>query len=211
VSSAPTVALADDHPVVRMGVRMALMRSGFRVVAEAVDRDGAVQAVLHERPSICLLDLYLPGGGIEAAKILFREAPATAVVMLTVSANPADMLAALRAGARGYLTKDTSPESLPVALAGVLRGEAALPRELTGHVLDQLRGQPAPEAAPVCVEGVTLTARESEVLRLLRRGLSTIEISERLSLSPVTVRRHISAAVTRLGAANRDEAIRALA
>jgi DNA-binding NarL/FixJ family response regulator len=211
MSTAPTVVLADHHPVFRMGVRMTLTRAGFKVLAEAVDSESAVEAVIRERPDLCLLALHLPGGGIEAAKVLLREAPATAVVMLTVSANPADMLAALRAGARGYLTKDTSPESLPAALAGVLRGEAALPRTLTGHVLEQLRALPAPDSAPLSVEGITLTARESEVLRLLRSGHSTLDISERLSLSPVTVRRHISAAVARLGAANRDEAIRALA
>jgi DNA-binding NarL/FixJ family response regulator len=211
MTTAPTVVLADDHHVFRMGVRMSLMRAGFTVLAEAVDRDSAVAAVLREPPDICLLAVSLPGGGIEAAKVLYRDAPATSVVMLTASASPQDMLAALRAGAKGYLTKDTSPEGLPAALAGVLRGEAALPRALTHYILEQFRELPAPNAAPLHVEGIKLTARESQVLRLLRSGLSTIEISERLSLSPVTVRRHISTAVTRLGAANRDEAIRALA
>jgi DNA-binding NarL/FixJ family response regulator len=211
MTGAPTVVLADDHPVFRMGVRMTLVRAGFTVLAEAVDRDSAVEAVLRERPDLCVLALKLPGGGIEAAKVLYRDAPATSVVMLSASASPTDMIAAFRAGAKGYLTKDTSPDGLPSALAGVLRGEAALPRTLTHHVLELLRELPAQDAGPLSVQGVTLTARESEVLRMLRAGLSTIEISERLSLSPVTVRRHISSAVTRLGAANRDEAIRALA
>jgi DNA-binding NarL/FixJ family response regulator len=211
MSAAPTVVLADDHPVIRLGTRMALMRGGFEVLAEEADGDAAVRAVLRSRPDVCLLDIYLPGGGIEAAATISREAPATAVVMLTVSTSPADMLAALRAGAKGYLTKDTSPDRLPAALCGVLRGEAALPRELVGRVLDQLRDLPAPETAPLRVDGVRLTARESEVLRLLRAGLTTLEISERLSLSPVTVRRHISAGVARLGAADRAEAIRAIA
>ncbi len=211
MSGIPTVVLADDHPVIRLGVRMALMRGGFEVRAEAADREGAVEAVLRERPDICLLDIYMPGGGIEAAAILFQAAPATAVVMLTVSASPDDMLAALRAGAKGYLPKDTSPERLPAALCGVLKGEAALPRRLVGHVLQEFRQLPAPEAAPLRVDGVELTARESEILRLLRSDLSTIEIGERLSLSPITVRRHISAGVAKLGATSRDEAIRAIA
>jgi DNA-binding NarL/FixJ family response regulator len=207
----PTVVIADDHPPIRFGVRMALMRGGFRVVAEAADGDSAVEAVLRERPDVCLLDVSMPGGGIAAAGTLARVAPATAVVMLTVSAAAEDLLEALRAGARGYLPKDMSPDRLPAALHGVLKGEAALPRTFVGRMLHELRGLPAPGASPLRVDGVELTARESEILRLLRSGLSTVEIGERLSLSPITVRRHISAGVAKLGADGRDEALRAIA
>jgi DNA-binding NarL/FixJ family response regulator len=208
---APTVVIADDHPVIRLGVRMALMRGGFDVLAEAADRDGAVEAVLREHPDVCLLDIYMPGGGIKAAEILTQLAPGTAVVMLTVSESAEDLLRALRAGAKGYLPKDTSPNRLPAALYGVLKGEAALPRTFVGRVLNELRELPVPEAAPVRVDGVELSARESEIMRLLNSGLSTIEIGERLSLSPITVRRHISTGVAKLGAADRDEALRAIA
>lgn len=207
----PTVVVADDHPPIRMGVRMALAQGGFDVVGEAADRDGAVEVVLRERPDICLLDISMPGGGIEAAAILAQAAPETAVVMLTVSTSPQDVLAALRCGAKGYLPKETSPARLPAALAGVLKGEAALPRALVGRVLHEFRHLPDPGEAPVQVAGVRLTTRESEILRLLRSGLSTVEIGKRLSLSPVTVRRHISAGMAKLGAADRDEAIRAIA
>lgn len=211
MSDAPTVVLADDHPVIRLGVRMALARGGFDVVAEAGDCEGAVEAVLREQPDVCLLDISMPGGGIEAAAIVARSAPATAVVMLTVSQSPSDLLAALRAGAKGYLSKDTSPERLPAALCGVLKGEAALPRNLVGLVLHEFRHIPAPEAAPVRVDGVELSTRESEILRMLRSGLSTVQIGERLSLSPITVRRHISASVAKLGASSREDALRAIA
>lgn len=207
----PTVVLADDHPVIRLGVRMALMRGGFEVLAEAADRDDAVEAVLREQPDVCLLDINMPGGGIEAAAILAKAAPATAVVMLTVSESPDDLLSALRSGAKGYLPKDTSPDRLPAALYGVLKGEAALPRTLVGRVLHEFRRLPAPTESPVEVDGVELTARESEILRMLGTGLSTIQISERLSLSPITVRRHISAGVAKLGAADRDAAMQAIA
>ncbi len=211
MSDAPTVVLADDHPVIRLGVRMALVRGGFDVVAEAADRDGAVEAVLREQPDVCLLDISMPGGGIEAATILAQVAQRTAVVMLTVSQSPGDLLAALRAGAKGYLPKDTSPERLPAALCGVLKGEAALPRNLVGRVLHEFRHIPAPEDAPVRVDGVELSTRESEILRLLQSGLSTVQIGERLSLSPITVRRHISASVAKLGASSREDALRAIA
>jgi DNA-binding NarL/FixJ family response regulator len=211
LSPSPTVVIADDHPVIRLGVRMALMRGGFDVLAEAADRDGAVEAVLRERPNVCLLDISMPGGGIEAAEILTQAAPGTAVVMLTVSGSPEDLLRALRAGAKGYLPKDTSPDRLPAALRGVLKGEAALPRTLVGRVLHQFRDLPTLAATPVRVGGVQLTARESEILRLLNSGLSTMAISQRLSLSPITVRRHISTGVAKLGASGRDDALRAIA
>jgi DNA-binding NarL/FixJ family response regulator len=208
---APTAVLADDHPVIRLGVRMALMNGGFEVLAEAADADGAVEATLRERPDVCLLDINMPGGGVEATARLAEAAPATAVVMLTVSNHPDDLLAALRAGAKGYLLKDTRPDRLTAALCGVLKGEAALPRTLVGRVLHEFRDLPIPELTPVRVGGVELSARESEIMRMLRSGLSTLEISERLSLSPITVRRHISAGVAKLGVADRGAALRAIA
>ncbi|MGO9761406.1 MAG: response regulator transcription factor [Solirubrobacteraceae bacterium] len=207
---APSIVIADDHPATRLGVRMALIRGGFRVVAEAADRDGAVSAVLRERPDVCLLDVRMPGGGIEAARKLAQEAPSTSVVMLTVSSSTDDVLAALRAGAVGYLPKDTHPDRLPAALCGVLKGEAALPRALVGLVLNRFRDYTAAAVDLVRVGEVELSARESEILRMLRSGLSTAEIGELLSLSPITVRRHISAGVAKLGVADRDAAIRAI-
>ncbi len=207
---APTVVIADDHPATRLGVRMSLMRGGFDVVGEAADGDGAVSAVLRERPDVCLLDIAMPGDGIEAARRIAEVAPSTSVVMLTVSNSTDDVLAALRAGAVGYLPKDTSPDRLPAALCGVLKGEAALPRALVGVVLHRFRDYTVAVADPVRVGEVELTARESEILRMLRSGLKTAEIGDLLSLSPVTVRRHISAGVAKLGVADRDAAIRAI-
>jgi DNA-binding NarL/FixJ family response regulator len=211
VSAKPTIVLVDKHPVTRLGASRVLARNGFDVLAEAGDREGALEIVAREHPDICLLDLYLPGGTIDAIASLTQIAPGTVVVVLADSLDQADMLAAVRAGARGYLTKDTSPDRLVRALRGVLRGEAALPRVLVWHLLDELRELPLPGSAPLRVQGVQLTPRESEVLRMLRAGLSTGEISERLSLSPVTVRRHISTGVARLGAADRDDVIRSIA
>ncbi len=206
-----TIVIADDHQVTRLGVRMALMRGGFQVVGEAADCEAAVEAVVRAHPDVCLLDVGIPGGGIETARRVAEAAPETSVVMLTVSTNTEDLLEALRAGALGYLPKDTSPERLPAALRGVLKGEAALPRTLVGRVLKEFRAFTAAGAAsPVRVGAVQLTPRESEILRMLRSGLSTLEVADMLSLSPVTVRRHISACVAKLGVADRDAAIRAI-
>jgi DNA-binding NarL/FixJ family response regulator len=207
----PTIVIADDHQVTRLGVRMALMRGGFQVVAEATDCDSAVSAVAREHPDVCLLDIRMPGGGIETARRVAEVSPSTSVVMLTVSTNTEDVLASLRAGAVGYLPKDTSPDRLPAALCGVLKGEAALPRTLVGRVLREFRAfAESAVAGPVRVGKVQLTPRESEILRMLGSGLTTVEVAEILSLSPITVRRHISAGVTKLGVADRDAAIRAI-
>jgi DNA-binding NarL/FixJ family response regulator len=208
----PTIVIADHQQVTRLGVRMALMRGGFQVVGEAAECDAAVRAVIRERPDVCLLDVSIPGGGIETARRVAEAAPTTSVVMLTVSTNTEDLLAALRAGAVGYLPKDTSPDRLPAALSGVLKGEAALPRTLVGRVLQEFRAFTAASAAngPVRVGNVHLTPRESEILRMLGSGLTTVEVADLLSLSPVTVRRHISAGVAKLGVADRDAAIKAI-
>jgi DNA-binding NarL/FixJ family response regulator len=207
----PTIVIADHHQVTRLGVRMALMRGGFQVVGEAADCDGAVSAAVQERPDVCLLDVSIPGGGIETARRLAEAAPSTSVVMLTVSTNTEELLAALRAGAVGYLPRDTSPDRLPAALCGVLKGEAALPRTLVGRVLQEFRAFAVDAAVnPVRVGNVRLTPRESEILRMLGAGLTTHEVAELLSLSPITVRRHISAGVSKLGVADRDAAIRAI-
>jgi DNA-binding NarL/FixJ family response regulator len=207
---APTAVIADDHPVIREGVRMALVRGGFEILAEAADGEEAVDAVLSLRPDVCLLDISMPVSGIEAAGRIARAAVDTRVVMLTVSNRNEDVIASLRAGAVGFLPKDTDPDRLPAALLGVLRGEAALPRTLVGRVLDEFRGFTAEIVDPVRVGEVELTVRESEILRLLHSGSSTIEISEALSLSPITVRRHISTGMAKLGVADRQAAVQAL-
>ncbi len=206
----PTVVIADDHQITRLGVRMALLGDGFDVVGEAEDHKGALSAVLSKQPDVCLLDIYMPGGGLEAAQAISEQAPSTAIVMLTVSDSTQDILAALRAGAVGYLPKDTRPDRLAAALCGVLKGEAALPRTLVGRVLSEFRGLGSPTAETLRVGGVELTPRESEILRLLRAGKTTIQIGELLSLSPITIRRHISSGVAKLGVADRDAALRAI-
>lgn len=204
---APRVVIADDHPVVRHGLRMALIRGGFDVVAEASSRDGVLSAVSKELPDLCLLDLSMPGGGLDAAEQLAELAPATSVVIVTASDRTEDVLAALRAGAVGYLTKDTSPDRLAATLRGVLAGEAAFPRALFGRVLRESRDFAALGRGSVSVGAVALTARESQTLRLLNSGMTTGEVGKTLSLSPITVRRHISTAVAKLGVAGRREAM----
>src|SRR3954471_4613680 len=116
------VLIADDHPPTRLGVRLALEEGGFTVCAEAASGPSAVQAALAERPDVAVLDVHMPGSGITAAREITDQLPDTAVVMLTVSRDDADLFQALRAGARVYLVKAIEPTRLPLALQGVLDG-----------------------------------------------------------------------------------------
>ena len=207
----PTVLIADDHPLIRQGVREALEADGFAVCAEVAGGPEAVEAARRTRPDVCLLDVHMPGGGIHAAREIAAALPDTAVVMLTVSRNDDDLFDALRAGAAGYLLKDTAPSRLPHALRGVLAGEAALPRTLASRLIDEFRTQGRRRRVPGLGKRTPeLTSREWETLELMREGLSTAEIAERLDLSPVTVRRHVSSILAKLGAPNRAAALELL-
>ncbi len=205
------VLIADDHAPTRLGVRQSLEDGGFEVVAEVSDAAAAVRAAERERPDACVLDVHMPGSGIKAAREIAQQLPEAAVVMLTVSRNDEDLFEALRAGAAGYLLKDTDPARLPHALHGVLAGEAALPRSLVTRLIDEYRGPGRRRRLPLRGRrGVELTSREWQVIELLRDGLSTAQIAERLSLSPVTVRRHVSSLLGKLDAPDRDAAVRML-
>ena len=200
------VVIADDHHLTRVGVRLALERGGFVVCAEAEDAASAVAAAEREQPDICLLDIQMPGSGIHAAEAIAQLVPDAAVVMLTVSRSDRDLFDALRVGASGYLLKDMDPERLPLALSGVLEGEAALPRHLVALVIEEFRerGRRRPLLKK---RGVVLTNREWEVLELMSQGLTTFEIADRLFVEPVTVRTHVSAILKKLHVSSRKEAL----
>src|SRR5690349_12737614 len=148
----------------------------------------------------------MPGSGIKAAEEFGQALPATTVVMLTVSRDDDDLFAALRAGASGYLLKDTDPGRLPEALRGVLSGEAAIPRALVARILDEFREPGRRRSARRSKAGL-LTSREWEVMGLLGEGLTTDEVAKRLFLSPTTVRVHISTVLRKLRVKDRQAAI----
>lgn len=187
-------------------MRLALERGGFEVCAEVDDGPSAVEAAVREQPDVCLLDIQMPGSGIRAAEEISLNVPDTAVVMLTVSRRDSDLFDALRVGASGYLLKDTDPERLPLALRGVLAGEAALPRHLVSLVIDEFRerGRRRPLLKR---RGVVLTDREWEVLELMSQGLTTFEIADRLFVEPVTVRTHVSSILKKLRVTSRKAAL----
>lgn len=153
----------------------------------------------------------MPGSGIQATSQIIAALPDTAIVMLTVSRDDEDLFDALRAGASGYLLKDTDPERLPIALRGVLKGEGAIPRALIPRLIDEVRDRGQRRTVPVAgKKAVRLTSREWEVFNLLRQGLDTQEIARRLFVSPVTVRTHVAAVLKKLKVPNREAALRLL-
>jgi DNA-binding NarL/FixJ family response regulator len=203
--------VADDHPPTRAGVCFALEGQGFVVCAQCADAPSAVAVAEQERPDICLLDIRMPGDGIAAAAQIAARVPETVVVMLTVSRDDDDLFNALRAGACGYLLKDTDPARLAVALRRVLAGEGALSPALVARVIEEFRERGRRRRLPMLRRGpVALTEREWEVLELLRQGLSTAQIGERLAISPVTVRRHVSRALEVLRVPDRKAAVQLL-
>ena len=199
--------VADDHAAARAGTRLALEGRGFTVCAEAADADGAVEAARRERPDVCLLDVSMPGGGIAAARQISHELPDTAIVMLTVSADEDDLFDSLRAGAHGYLLKDTDPDRLPAALRGVMEGEAAIPRRLVGRIVDAFSERSRRRLRLHDRQGADLTSREWEIVELLHEGLSTAAVAQRLGVSQVTVRRHLSQVMHKLGVRDRKAAL----
>jgi RNA polymerase sigma factor (sigma-70 family) len=200
--------LADDHAATRLGVRLALEDGGFIVVAEVADAGAAVEAALEHRPDLCLLDVYMPGKGIAAAAELAEALPDMPVVMLSVSDTDEDLFEALRAGACGYLLKDTDPQRLPYALRAVLNGEAPLPRVLTARLITEFRRR-GRQRRLLDADGalVTLSERESEVLELLRTELTTKQVAHRMGISPITVRRYVSDVLKKLRVPDRSAAL----
>ena len=202
------VLIADDHPPTRAGVRQSLTEGGFEVCGEAADAKSAVAYVRDLLPDVALIDIHMPGSGIAAIDAISRDCPDTAVVVLTVSRNDDDLFAAVRAGALGYLLKDMDPDRLPKALQGVLEGEAALPRTLVARLMDEFRGRDRRRASLRGRPQASLTSREWEVLDLMRAGLTTRQMADRLFVSDVTVRSHVSSILRKLAVPDRAAAVR---
>ncbi len=197
------VLIVDDHAIVRKGIRALLSEAdGFEVVGEADNGQAAVQWAEESSPDVILMDLLMPGmDGIEATRQITSRRPGARVLVLTSFAADDKVFPAIKAGASGYLLKDSSPDELVRAIRQVHRGEPSLhptiARKLLQEVARPVEPQPAPEA---------LTARELEVLRLIAQGLSNQEIADRLVVSEPTVRAHVSRILGKLHLASRTQA-----
>ena len=204
------VLIADDHEPTRTDIRRMLEADArFTVCGEAADAAAAVARAVETRPDLVLLDIRMPGGGLTALWEIAARLPQARFVMLTVSEDEADVFAALRAGAHGYLLKDIDPRRLPEALYDVHHGATAMPRQLVSLMIEEFRdANPRRRAVTATAElDARLTSREWQVLDLLARDQSTAEIAERLVLSPSAVRAHIAAIVRKFDARDRDDAV----
>jgi DNA-binding NarL/FixJ family response regulator len=204
--------VVDDHPLTRAALVGLLEQGGFPVVAEAGDGEQAIERARELQPDIALLDLSMPGlGGLEALPRLRAAAPGCEVVVLTASGTEENLLAAIRAGAAGYLLKTEPPERIAEFLDGVAHGEAALSGEVARRLLDRVRdGGRLDSGVPESI-AAGLSAREVEVLLLLDEHLGTDQIAKRLFISEHTVRSHVKSLMRKLGVSSRREALDALA
>ena len=198
------VVLADDHAVVRRGLRSLLDTLGVDVVGEAAGGREAVRCVMALRPDLVLMDVQMhDGGGIAATREISSRAPETAVLILTMFEDDQLVLDALRAGARGYLLKSAEEDHLVQALAAVRNGDLVIGAKLAGRLVGRLGPEPeavAPEPFP------HLTAGERDVLALVAEGLTNAAIARRLRLSPNTVRNRLSSVFSKLGVQSRTQA-----
>ncbi|MEU3551211.1 MULTISPECIES: response regulator transcription factor [Streptomyces] len=204
------VVVADDQTVVREGIVMLLgLLPGIEVVGAAGDGEEAVRLVAEVAPDVVLMDLRMPRcDGVEATRRIRVEHPETQVVVLTTFADDDSLFPALRAGARGYLTKDAGGDEILRAVESVLSGDAGLSPSIQRRLLERL-SEPAPTPAPPPSEPPDgLTAREAEVLLLIAEGLSNHEIAQKLHVSTATVKTHINNLFAKIGIKDRAQAVR---
>ena len=204
------VVVADDEALVRSGLTVLLKHEpGFEVVGSAADGLSAVRVAREQRPDVVLMDIRMPGiDGIEATRRLAAD-PATAsvrVLILTTFDHDANVFAALRAGASGFLPKDTEPEQLLDALRIVAEGESLLAPRATRRLIEEFR-RSTPLPAPDAALDDLLTARELEVLRAVATGLSNAELADRLTISYATAKTHVSRLLAKLDARDRAQLV----
>jgi DNA-binding NarL/FixJ family response regulator len=207
-----TVLVADDHPLTREALTSLLAQHGFDVVGEASDGHEAIALSDDLQPQLVLLDLTMPAmDGLTALPRIRAAAPGAEVVVLTASGTEENLLAAIRAGAAGYLLKSEPPERIAEFLHGVVDGEAALSGAVARRLVDRLRAGGRLDGGVPDAIAAKLSAREVEVLLLLDEHLTTDEIAGRLFISEHTVRSHVKSLLRKLGASSRREALERLA
>ncbi|MCP3856038.1 MAG: response regulator transcription factor [Actinomycetia bacterium] len=196
--------LADDHRMLREGLRRSMLEQGFDVVGEACDGAEAVEMAARLQPEVILMDVTMPGlDGVEATRRVRSALPHVRVVMLTMHADQDVLADAVRAGASGYLVKDCSTEEIADAVRMAANGETALSPQLAASMLQEVRRLDQ----PVHEEERIITRREEEVLQLIADGCSTPEVAERLYISQKTVKNHLASIYQKLDARDRTQAV----
>jgi DNA-binding NarL/FixJ family response regulator len=200
------VLIAAERLPTRVGLRLALEPEAR--CTEAADAQAAVDVAVRDRPDVCLLGLEPSGQGLRVLNEIVARVPSAAVILLTNQLDEDEFMAAVHAGASGYLTQSLDPKRLPYVVASALRGEPAVPRRFVSRLLDELRMRERRRSVVVAGKGrVSLTAREWEVAEMLLRSASTSEIAAELGVAQVTVRRHVGSVERKLGVSTRAEVI----
>ncbi|GAA3219658.1 response regulator [Dactylosporangium siamense] len=201
------VLLADDHPMFRYGLRAAFASDpAVEVVGEASDGADAVRQAVELDPDVVVMDLTMPQlNGVEATRRILRQRPAVAILVVTMFDDSASVLAAVRAGARGYLVKGADRDEMLRAVHAAAAGDAIFSSAAAQHLAQQVSAPPRPARTPGVL--ATLTVREHEILELVAAGLTNTAITDRLGVSPKTVRNYISTIFAKLGVETRAEAI----
>lgn len=198
--------IAAERLPTRVGLRLALEPEAR--CTEAADAASAVDAAVRDRPDVCLLGLDSSGPSLRAVNEIVSRVPSATVILLTSKLDEEEFMAAVRAGASGYLTHSLDPARLPHVVRGALLGEPAVPRRFVSRLLDELRTRERRRSVVLAGKGrIALTAREWEVVELLLRAASTSDIAQQLGVAPVTVRRHIGSVERKLGVSTRAEVI----
>ncbi|XNY99505.1 response regulator [Micrococcus luteus] len=231
-----TAVIVDDHAIFRAGLRADLDPARIEIVGEAADVEQAVETILAASPDVVLLDVHLPGGsgggGAEVARRVLAQDPERRLLALSVSDAAEDVVAVIRAGARGYITKSASGEEVVDAAVRVAGGDAVFSPRLAGFVLDAFRGATVPDSPTTPASGTTpasrtgaddarsagapapdveldrLSARERDVMRLIARGFTYREAGAELFISDRTVESHVSSVLRKLQLSNRHELTR---
>jgi DNA-binding NarL/FixJ family response regulator len=197
--------LADDHQMLREGLRRSMVDQGFDVVCEASDGMEAVEAAFRLRPDVILMDVTMPEmDGVEATRRIRQSLAETRVVMLTMHADQDVLANAIRAGASGYLVKDCSTDEIADAVRMAATGDTPISPQLAASMLDEVRRLDQRHAAD---EDRVVTRREEEVLQLIADGCSTPEVAERLFISQKTVKNHLASIYQKLDARDRTQAV----
>ncbi len=201
-----TVLIADDHGIVREGLRTLLERHGLRVVGEAATGHQAVEQAIQLQPDVVLLDIRMPDGdGLEALAAIKKACPHISVLMLTTYANPGYLARAIAAGAAGYLSKEVDPARIPRAIRAAVQGDELIDRSLLNAALSQLV-PPTRSPSDLAELREPLTPREEEVLICIAQGLDNTAICERLVISANTLKTHIRHIFAKLGVSDRTQA-----
>jgi DNA-binding NarL/FixJ family response regulator len=203
-----TVVVVDDQELFRHGLRTVLaLEAGFEVVAEVATGEDAVARVTELVPDVVLMDVAMPGvGGIDATRAICETVPATKVVMLTASDDEDDLYAAMRAGANGYLLKDSSLDEVTTAVRAVARGESLVSPSIAFRLLSEFSAATARSATAAVDVAPRLSERETEVLKLVAQGKTNREAAGVLTLSENTVKNHVANILDKLHLRSRLEA-----